>query len=127
MIAPASNGQGPDLGGCAHPFVLLRTEEGRAWCACRDCGVQFSPAGPPRARESEAAPLPVPVDGAGAVAYLSGRELARRIPYCEGSIRNLMSQGQLKAGIHYLKPGGRVIFRWSAVQAWLAGREPEAE
>jgi hypothetical protein len=51
--------------------------------------------------------------------YLSIRALASRIPYAEGTIRNLMSQGRLRLGEHYIKPNGRVMFRWSAVRAWL--------
>jgi len=51
--------------------------------------------------------------------YLSIRELAERIPYSEGTIRNLMSKGQLRLGEHYVKPRGRVMFRWTAVRGWL--------
>jgi hypothetical protein len=40
-----------------------------------------------------------------------------------GSIRNLMSRGALKLGEHYVKPQGRVIFRWNAVRAWLETNE----
>jgi hypothetical protein len=54
--------------------------------------------------------------------YLSIRELARRIPYAEGSIRNLISRGSFRLGEHYLKPHGRVVFKWAAVQAWLERR-----
>lgn len=55
----------------------------------------------------------------------SSKALAQRLPYSEGTIRNLMSQGRFRLGIHYMKPNGRIVFRWSAVRAWLAGREPE--
>lgn len=51
--------------------------------------------------------------------YLSIRELAERIPYSEGTLRNLMSQGRLRLGEHYVKPKGRVMFKWSAVRDWL--------
>ena len=54
--------------------------------------------------------------------YLSIRALAQRIPYAEQTIRNLMSRGVFRLGEHYVKPRGRVMFRWSAVQAWLEGR-----
>lgn len=40
-----------------------------------------------------------------------------------------MSQGRLRLGVHYVRPsgrGGRVMFKLSAVLAWLDGREPEA-
>jgi len=62
-----------------------------------------------------------PIDGGTDVEYLSVRELATRIPYSEGAIRNLMTRGVFRLGEHYLKPRGRVAFRWSAVQAWLRG------
>jgi hypothetical protein len=51
--------------------------------------------------------------------YLSIRDLAGRIPYAERTIRNLMGQGRFRLGEHYIKPNGRVMFRWSAVLAWL--------
>ncbi len=53
--------------------------------------------------------------------YLSIRQLCERIPYKEQTIRNLMAQGVLKRGEHYIKPRGRIMIRWSAVQAWLEG------
>lgn len=51
--------------------------------------------------------------------YLSVRELAELIPYAEGTIRNLMVKGVFVQGIHYIKPRGRIMFVWSAVEAWL--------
>lgn len=57
------------------------------------------------------------------VEFLSIAQLCRRIPYKEQTIRNLMTRGVFKLGTHYVKPRGRVIFRWSAVRAWLEGRE----
>jgi hypothetical protein len=65
------------------------------------------------------APPGTEVDNVGDREYLSIGELAERIPYTEGSIRNLMSQGRLHLGQHYVKPNGRVMFRWSAVRDWL--------
>jgi len=56
--------------------------------------------------------------------YLTVAQLSRRIPYQPQTIRNLMSKNVLRPGIHYLKPRGRVMFRWSAIQAWLEGRPP---
>jgi hypothetical protein len=114
-LAPAQ----PALRGCAHSVVLLHTEAGRAWWACRDCDVPFSPAVP-----SDRPPETSAVDGAPGPEYISLRELTNRIPYADGTIRNLMSSGVLKRGEHYVKPNGRVMFRWSAVQAWLGGPEP---
>jgi hypothetical protein len=51
--------------------------------------------------------------------YLSIREVAARIPYTEGSIRNLMTQGELRLGEHYVKPKGRIVFKWNAVRDWF--------
>lgn len=53
--------------------------------------------------------------------YLSIRALSQRIPYAEQTVRNLMSSGVLKRGVHYTKPRGRIIFKWSAIRAWLNG------
>jgi hypothetical protein len=59
--------------------------------------------------------------------HLSIADLSKRIPYAQQTIRNLMSRGVFQRGVHYVKPRGRVIFKWSAVQAWLEGpREPSS-
>ena len=55
--------------------------------------------------------------------FLSVQALAQRIPYDAQTIRNLMSTGTLKLGVHYFKPaGGRPMFSWPAVRAWVEGR-----
>ncbi len=64
-------------------------------------------------------PGPGIVDSGNDPEYLSIRELAERIPYSKSTIRNLMSKGQLRLGEHYVKPRGRVMFRWAAIRAWL--------
>ncbi len=51
--------------------------------------------------------------------YLSVKQLALLIPYREQTIRNLISAGEFKEGVHYYKRRRRVVFRWSAVQVWL--------
>ena len=68
---------------CAHAIVRLRTDGNRAWWACETCGIPFSPAGSPVD----------PIDATPAPEYLSIRQLADRIPYSEGAIRNMMSRG----------------------------------
>jgi hypothetical protein len=94
---------------CAHAAVKLRMENGRAWWACEACGVPFSPAGA----------LPETIDATPAPEYLSIRQLAGRIPYSEGAIRNMISRGVFRLGVHYTKPnGGRPVFHWRAVQDW---------
>ena len=71
--------------------------------------------GPDAVNGSAVAPPPVEAPAE----YLSIRQLAARIPYREQTIRNLMSKGVFQLGVHFVKPKGRVIFKWSAVQAWL--------
>lgn len=71
-------------------------------------------------------PIPVsdksgstPVDQDSNMEYLSIHDLANRIGYAEGTIRNLMSDGVFKLGEHYVKPRGRIFFKWPAVRSWL--------
>src|SRR5919201_5639207 len=91
----------------AHAVVTLHTEGHRAWWACDACGIPFSPA----------ASLINSVDAVQAPEYLSIRQLAGRIPYSEGAIRNMMSRGVFRLGVHYTKPnGGRPRFQWTAGQ-----------
>lgn len=51
--------------------------------------------------------------------YLSVKELAHRIGYRPQTIRNLMCQGVFELNIHYFKPFGRPLFKWSAVVALI--------
>lgn len=51
--------------------------------------------------------------------YLSVKQLASRIPYREHTIRNLISAGEFREGLHYYKRRGRVMFSWPAMQAWV--------
>ena len=54
--------------------------------------------------------------------YLTVRELGSRIKMSPGTIRNLVWQKKLMKDIHYLKPTPRkLLFLWSAVEAWLHG------
>ena len=71
-------------------------------------------------------PIPVsdksgstPVDHGADMEYLSIHDLANRVGYAEGTIRNLMSDGVFKLGEHYVKPRGRIFFKWPAVRSWL--------
>ena len=43
--------------------------------------------------------------------YLSVAELARRIPYAEQTIRNLMNQGVLRLDVHYVYSSHWVAYR----------------
>ena len=54
--------------------------------------------------------------------FLTTRELSSRIKMAVGTVRNLVWQGQLVQGVHYVKPTPRkILFLWSAVEAWLYG------
>jgi len=55
--------------------------------------------------------------------YLSVKQLAALIPYSEQTIRNLISAGEFKEGLHYYKRRARVVFRWSQVERWLSERQ----
>jgi len=59
--------------------------------------------------------------------YLSVKELVLRIPYREQTIRNLISAGEFKEGVHYYKRRRMVIFKWSAVELWLSQRDEPDE
>jgi hypothetical protein len=58
--------------------------------------------------------------------YLSVKQLASRIPYREQTIRNFVSAGEFREGVHYYKRRGRVMFRWSEVERWLSERPPQS-
>ena len=62
----------------------------------------------------------VPVDnGHEKDEYLTVSEVAGRIGYETQTVRNLMGQGVFRVGVHFVKPKGRVLFIWPAVEAWL--------
>ena len=70
--------------------------------------------------ESDSSP-----NGEAQLEYLSVKQLAARIPYREQTIRNFLSAGEFKEGIHYYKRRGRVIFRWSQIERWLGERNAQ--
>ena len=62
--------------------------------------------------------------------YLSVRQLAERLDLAPKTIRNKLSAGVFKKGVHYFTPAGLdgPRFKWSAIEAWLEGKqekEPE--
>ncbi len=61
---------------------------------------------------------------AGREEYLSIKGLIARMPYEEQTVRNLMSQGELREGYHYLQrmKHGRIVFVWSRMQQWMRER-----
>lgn len=56
--------------------------------------------------------------------YLTITELAARLKVSPKTIRNKTASGIFRKGLHYFSPRGlRPRFKWSAVQAWLEGKE----
>ena len=53
--------------------------------------------------------------------YLSVQQLATRIGYRPQTIRNLMSRGIFQLDVHYFKPFGRPLFKWSSVVTLIEG------
>jgi hypothetical protein len=51
--------------------------------------------------------------------YLTVRQAAERIKYREQAVRNMMSAGAFRRGLHYYKRRGRVLFLWSRIEQWL--------
>ena len=51
--------------------------------------------------------------------YLTVRQAAERIKYREQTVRNMMSAGVFRRGLHYYKRRGRVLFPWSRIEQWL--------
>ena len=51
--------------------------------------------------------------------YLTITQLSARIAYSPQSIRNMMSRGVFRLGVHYVKPRRRVLFKWGTIVAWL--------
>jgi hypothetical protein len=47
------------------------------------------------------------------------RQAAERIKYREQTVRNMMSAGVFRRGLHYYKRRGRVLFLWSRIEQWL--------
>lgn len=66
-----------------------------------------------------------PVDPAPQEEYLSLKELCSRIPYKPQTIRNLVVQGVLRNGEHFIQRQryAKVVFIWSAMQRWLRERQ----
>lgn len=59
--------------------------------------------------------------------YLTIKELAARLKVKPKTIKNKMASGILRKGVHYVSPRGlRPRFKWSAIVAWLEGKEEQA-
>jgi hypothetical protein len=56
--------------------------------------------------------------------YVSLEQLASLIPFSTQAIRMYVHRKDLREGIHYFRKGRRIVFKWSAVCAWLEGRSP---
>ena len=98
--------------GCAHATVKLRVEGDRAWWACDACATPFAPA---------AAAPPTPVDAPALPEHLTVAEFAAATRLHPGTVRNMMSSGKFRLGVHYDKRGGngRPLFRRAAVDEYL--------
>lgn len=58
--------------------------------------------------------------------YLDLKQLRERIPFGRTAIEELIVNGVLIEGIHFRRPtgpGGKRIFFWSAIEAWLKGQD----
>lgn len=68
--------------------------------------------------------------------YLTVDEVAARLKCNRKTILNRISAGIYREGVHYFRPEGTnksgkrwhcdPLFKWSAVVAWVEGRNPEA-
>lgn len=60
--------------------------------------------------------------------YLTVVELSQRIKLARQTIYNLINKKVFILSQHYLKPTPKkVLFKWSAVQAWLEGNVADKE
>jgi hypothetical protein len=58
--------------------------------------------------------------------YLDLKQLTKRIPFSRSAIEELIAGGQLVEGIHFRRPtgpGGKRIFFWTRVEAWIKGED----
>jgi hypothetical protein len=52
--------------------------------------------------------------------YVTVAELAERLKLSRKSIRNKISSGDFRMGVHYFRPKGMAPrFKWSAIVAWV--------
>jgi len=57
--------------------------------------------------------------------YLSTKQLSERVPFSEGALRNMKSNGEFVSGRHFTKKGTKTIWIWSAVEEWLRHHDHE--
>ena len=69
--------------------------------------------------DSGPSPSRAAVNESGHEEYLTVRQLAGRIKYGEQTLRNMMTAGVFRRGVHYYKRRGRVLFLWSRMEQWL--------
>jgi hypothetical protein len=51
--------------------------------------------------------------------YLTTKQLSDRIAYAESTLLGFMTKGVLRLGVHYVKPRGRLMFKWTAMKTWV--------
>jgi hypothetical protein len=49
------------------------------------------------------------------------------IPFTQQAIRLHVHRGTFRENVHFFRVGRRVVFKWSAVSAWIEGRTPPSE
>lgn len=57
--------------------------------------------------------------------YIAYGDFPSLTPFSEQAIKNAVHRRELKEGVHFFRRGRRVIFKWSAVEAWIEGRVAE--
>jgi len=58
--------------------------------------------------------------------YLTVKELSNKIKFSRQTIYNMIHKGDFVKGRHYIKPcPKKVLFLWSAVQAWMEAPDKE--
>jgi hypothetical protein len=75
------------------------------------------------AQQTSAPNTPSPI-GAAIEEYLTISEVAARLKLTPKTVRNKMSSGVFRQGVHYVRPKGLgTRFKWGAVVAWLEQEE----
>lgn len=57
--------------------------------------------------------------------YIEYADFPELTPFTEATIRAAVHRRELVEGVHYFKRGRRVIFKWSAIEAWIERRSVE--
>lgn len=55
--------------------------------------------------------------------YIEYADFPTYTPFTEQAARAAVQRGDLKEGVHFFRVGRRVVFKWSAIEAWIEKRE----